>query len=145
MSSARESVLHALHMLLETLETSTLVITRNPGKAQKIPDGGALVTLRDGDSNEPEMLLSPLTYIYEHRASIEVSVSTSTSSPDALLDTIFVSIGSTLAADPTLGGLVEWMEPQAADIVQDDAEGAPVLRQATVPVMVRFHTENPLL
>ncbi len=143
MSSVRESVLQALHALLESLETSTILVTRNPGKAQKIPDGGALITLRDGDSNEPEMLLSPLTYIYEHRASIEVSASTS--SPDALLDTVLVSIGTTLAADPTLGGLAEWMEPQAADVVQDDAEGAPAIRQATIPVMIRFHTENPLL
>lgn len=143
MSSVKETILQALHLLLETLETSTIIVTRNPGKAQKIPDGGALITLRDGDSNEPEVLLSPLTYIYEHRASIEVSVSTT--SDAALLDTILVSIGTTLAVDPTLSGLAEWMEPQAADIVQDDAEGAPVLRQATVPVMVRFHTENPLL
>lgn len=143
MSSVRESVLLALHSLLETLETSAILVTRNPGKAQKIPDGGALITLRDGDSNEPEMLLSPLTYIYEHRASIEVSVSTS--SADTLLDATLVAIGTVLASEPTLGGLAEWMEPQAADVVQDDAEGAPALRQATIPVMIRFHTENPLL
>ncbi len=142
MSSVRENVLHALHMLLETLETPTIIVTRNPGKGQKIPDSGALITLRDGDSNEPETLLSPLTYIYEHRAGIEVNISTV--SPDSLLDTVLVMIGTTLAADPTLGGLAEWMEPHAPDIVQDDLEGAPAIRQATIAVMLRFHTENPL-
>lgn len=142
MSSVKETILHALHQRLQTLASSTILVTRNPGKAQKIPDGGSLVTLRDGDSGEPEVLLSPLTYIYQHEASIEVSVSTM--SPDTLLDTVLQSIGAVLEADRTLGGLAEWMEPRAADILQDDTEGAPALRLATIPVMIRFHTANPL-
>ncbi|PZP83838.1 MAG: acyl-CoA transferase [Azospirillum brasilense] len=142
MSSIKETLLQALHDRLQTLASSDNLVTRNPGKAQKIPDGGALVTLRDGDSGEPEVLLSPLTYIYEHEASIEVSVSTL--SPETLLDTVLQSIGTVLEADRTLGGLAEWMEPRAADVLQDDLEGAPAIRLATIPVMIRFHTENPL-
>ncbi|PZP83626.1 MAG: acyl-CoA transferase [Azospirillum brasilense] len=142
MSSSKETLLQALHDRLQTLASSDTLVTRNPGKAQKIPDGGALVTLRDGDSGEPEVLLSPLTYIYEHEASIEVSISTL--SPETLLDTVLQSIGTVLEADRTLGGLAEWMEPRAADVLQDDLEGAPAIRLATIPVMIRFHTENPL-
>ncbi len=65
MASKREQVLDRLHNKLKSLETSALKVYRNLDKPQAVPTSGMIV-LRDGASDEPEVLLSSLTYIYEH-------------------------------------------------------------------------------
>jgi hypothetical protein len=62
MTSKREQVLNTLYTKLKTLESATLKIYRNLDKPQKITSGG-VVNIHDGASEEPEVLLSPLTYI----------------------------------------------------------------------------------
>src|SRR5579872_7010750 len=109
MSSVREQILSALFANLQTLGTSTVKVYRNLDKPQKV-DGG-LIIMRDGAAEKPDVLLSPLTYIYEHLVQIEVLVQNSDAAArDSQMDMLLVSIGGVITADRTLGGLAEWAE-----------------------------------
>ena len=61
MTSTREKILEALFTKLQTLGTSTTRVYRNMDKPQKVESG--MIIMRDGASEEPDVLLSPLTYI----------------------------------------------------------------------------------
>ncbi|MEQ1788831.1 MAG: hypothetical protein ABL857_00155 [Rickettsiales bacterium] len=144
MTSKREQVISALFNKLKTLETASLKIYRNLDKPQTIPTGGIMV-LRDGAGDEPEILLSPLTYIYEHLLGLEVLVQNADSSTRSnLLDGLLVNIGSIINANRTLDGLAEWVEAKAPDFNDDPIEGAATIRSANVQIMVRFFTTDPL-
>jgi hypothetical protein len=96
--SAREAALLALHQRLQAVPDGTVL--RNEVLPAKIPAGG-LVILRDGDPGEPEVTLNPVTYLWQHRAEIEVVVEAATAAArDAALDALLVAIGETLASDP---------------------------------------------
>ena len=144
MPSKREQVLDRLTTKLKTLESATLKVYRNLDKPQQVPTNGMIV-LRDGASAEPEMLLSPLTYIYEHLAAVEIMVQ----NPDPVirdstLDALLVSIGSVITANRTLDGLAEWVEARSPEFQEEPIEGAASIRAATVQVMLRFFTSDPL-
>lgn len=145
MPSVREQILSAFFAELKTLESSLIKVTRNPDKLMKVPEKGAIITLQDGDSGEPEVLLSPLTYIYEHVATVEIVVNTAyTQSQGTSLDDLLMIIDNLILADRTLGGLAEWIEARAPEFVQEAVDGAPAFRAATVGVLMRFHTTSPL-
>ena len=67
----REAILQALFALLQTI--SDAKVLRNEALPEKIPDGG-LIIFRDGDPGEPETLLSPVSYYWQHRALVEAVV-----------------------------------------------------------------------
>ena len=145
MPSVREQILSAFFTELKTLESSSIKVLRNPDKALKVPENGAIITLRDGQSNEPEALLSPLTYIYEQTANIEVMINNAyTENQGTSLDDLLMIIGNLIINNRSMNGLAEWMEPQAPDFLQEAIEGAPAIRAATVNVLIRFHTNSPL-
>jgi hypothetical protein len=140
----REQVLDALFARLKTLESDQLKVFRNLDKPQKVPEEG-IVILRDGSSAEPEVLLSPLTYIYEHDALLEVVVQNpDQAARDAALDELLTIIGGAISADRTLGGLAEWIEARAPEFQDEPIEGAATIHSAAVPVMIRFSTSDPL-
>lgn len=144
MPSKREQVLDHLATRLKTLESATLKVYRNLDKPQQVPSGGMIV-MRDGASAEPEMLLSPLTYIYEHLAGVEIMVQNPDPAlRDSMLDALLVSIGSVITANRTLDGLAEWVEARSPDFQEEPVEGAASIRAATVQVMLRFATNDPL-
>ena len=144
MPSKREQVLDRLNTKLKTLETATLKTYRNLDKPQAVPTTGMIV-LRDGVSEEPEVLLSPLTYIYEHVATLEVMVQhPDPATRDSLLDTLLISIGGIITANRTLDGLAEWIEARTPEFQEEPIEGAASIRSASVPVMLRFFTTDPL-
>lgn len=62
MTSKREQVLDAIKALVAAALPDADV-KRNLAKADRIPPGG-LVIVRDGDPGDPEVMLSPLLYIY---------------------------------------------------------------------------------
>jgi len=144
MISKREQVISALFNKLKTLETASVKIYRNLDKPQTVPTEGMIV-LRDGAGDEPEVLLSPLIYIYEHLVGLEVLVQNADSTTrSSLLDNLLVSIGSIINTNRTLDGLAEWVEAKAPDFNDDPIEGAATIRSATVQIMVRFFTTDPL-
>lgn len=145
MTSVREQILAAFFERLRTLESDNVKVLRNPDKVQKVPEGGAVIVLRDGASGDPEVLLSPLAYIYEHQAQLEIITNTAfAEQQETSLDEWLAGIGALIEADRTLGGLAEWTESQAPEFLQEAIDGAPAMRAATVTVLLRFHTGNPL-
>jgi hypothetical protein len=137
----REEVLSALFGCLQAVPAAT--VKREEPLPEKVPAGG-LVILRDGDPGEPEVLLSPLTYLWQHRADIEVIVQKAPDEAPAALDTLLSAVGSALSADRTLGGLVDWVEwsaPQTRDLAIDGAAG---LKGAVVTVTLHYASSDPL-
>ncbi len=63
---------------------------------------------------------------------------------DAALDTLLASIGTAFAADRTLGGLCDWVEPEAPKPVDLPIEGATALKAAVVPVILTYATVDRL-
>ena len=74
MPTTRETILQALHALLQTQPAPVL---RGEVLPERVPAAGLLI-LRDGDPGEPAVTLSPLRYHYQHRAEIEAVVQAGT-------------------------------------------------------------------
>ena len=120
------------------------MVSDKPGAIQpeRVPPAGLMI-LRDGNPGEPGVTLSPLMYHYQHRAELEVIVQ-STAQRYGLFDALTAQIGAVIAADRTLGGLCDWVEPEAPEPVDLPVEGAPSLKAAVVPMLLHYATTDPL-
>lgn len=139
MPTTRETILTALHARLLPLAAPTL---RDEVLPERIPTAG-LIILRDGQPGEPEVTLSPLRYHYQHRAELEVVVQAPNGRATAF-DTLITAIGTELEADRTLGGLCDWVEPEAPASVDLPIEGAAALKAAVITVVLHYTTNGPL-
>lgn len=139
MPTTRETALAALHARLQPLAALPL---RDDVLPERIPAGG-LIILRDGQPGEPEVTLSPLRYHYQQRAELEVVVQTGTGRASAF-DDLVAAIGAALEADRTLGGLCDWVEPEAPASVDLPVEGAATLKAAVITVVLHYSTSGPL-
>jgi hypothetical protein len=138
MPTSRETILTALHALLQTLPSTAL---RGEVLPERVPAAGLLI-LRDGEPGDPEVTLSPLRYHYQHRAEIEAVVQGA--ARDAAFDTLIASIGAALTADRTLGGFCDWVEAEAPRPVDLPVEGAAALKAAVITVVLHYSTADPL-
>lgn len=142
MPSTREQILTTLFARLETVPSAT--VKRNEPLPEKVATGG-IVVLRDGDPGEPEVSLSPLSYLWTHRAIVEAIVGgSSQAARDTALDDLLQEIGVAISADRTLGGLCDHVEAGAPEVGGLDIEGAAPLKAATVPVKLIYATADPL-
>ena len=139
MSTTRETILAALHTRLRSLAATAL---RDEVLPERIPSAG-LIILRDGQPGEPEVTLSPLRYHYQHRAELEVIVQAPENRATAF-DILIASTGAVLTVDRSLGGLCDWVEPEAPASVDLPVEGAVALKAAVVAVILHYSTSNPL-
>ena len=139
MPTTRDTVLAALRARLQPLAALTL---RDEVLPERIPAAG-LIILRDGQPGEPEVTLSPLRYHYQHRAELEVVVQTSNGRATAF-DSLIAAIGTALETDRTLGGLCDWVEPEAPASVDLPIEGAAALKAAVITVVLHYTTTGPL-
>jgi hypothetical protein len=138
----REAILQALFTLLQTITDVTVL--RNENVPEKIPSGG-LIILRDGDPGEPETLLSPLSYYWQHRALIEAIVQKGDQAArDLALDGLYRKISLAIAGDRTLGGLCDRITPQAPDSNVLAVEGSPQIKGAIIPIELIYVTADPL-
>lgn len=143
MSSKRETVLAAVKALVAAALPGAEV-KRNLAKAERIPPGG-LVVIRDGDPGEPEVSLSPLTYLYSHRIPLEIAAyESATLTREQVLDAMTGAIGTAVLANRTLGGLCDWIEAEAP--VTDDIEALGALpgRFADLAILAVYATTDPL-
>ena len=139
MPSKREEVLQSL---LARLQTVPLVkVERNRLRPERLPPEG-LIILRDGDVGEPEILLSPLSYVWTHAARIEAF--SGAADPDGHLDDLLMAIATALTADPTLGGLVDLINVGAPDFDAAAPEGGADVKAAIVSVRLIYDTAHPL-
>lgn len=143
MASKREQVLSALFTALQTLQIATVRVYRNLDNPQKVE--GGLIIMRDGTTEQPEVLLSPLTYIYQHLVNLEVMVQYADPvQRSSQLDALLVGIGGVVTANRSLGGIAEWVEAEAPAFVEQPIEGTTTVKMATLSIMVRFFTSDPL-
>ena len=147
MATKREQVLAALETRLKTI-TATITdieVHRNLAQPPSVPDGG-LVILRDGDPGDPEIVLSPVIYQWEHVAEIEIVVA---EGDDAVrttaVDAILAAIGVALVADRTLAGAVEDVRAEPPVPEDEGVEGAPALRGVILPVTLFYDSPGPLV
>jgi hypothetical protein len=138
MPTPRETILTALHALLQTLPSTAL---RGEILPERVPTAGLLI-LRDGEPGDPEVTLSPLRYHYQHRAEIEAVVQGT--DREAAFDTLIASIGAALTADRTLGGFCDWVEAEAPRPVDLPVEGAAALKAAVITLVLHYSTADPL-
>ena len=139
MPTTRETILTALHARLLPL---VALVLRDAVLPERIPPAG-LIILRDGQPGEPEVTLSPLRYNYQHRAELEVVVQAGSGRASAF-DDLIASVGTALEADRTLGGLCDWVEPDAPASVDLPIEGAAALKAAVITVVLHYTTTGPL-
>lgn len=143
MASKREQVLDAVAALIDAALPAAKV-ERNAAKPERIPPGG-LAIVRDGDPGEPEMLLSPLTYLYTHRIPFEIAARESGSqSREQVLDAMLAAISAAVAADRTLGGLCDFIEAEAPATADIEAAGAQAVRWADAAIVASYATPDPL-
>lgn len=140
--TTRETVLEALFEQLQSI-TGPKVL-RNEVLPEKVPSAGLLI-LRDGNAGEPEVMMSPLSYYWEHIASLEVFVqAVNADERNILMDGLFQGIADALAEEPTLDGLCDRVEAQAPDTNSIAIEGAANIRAATVPIELIYTTNSQL-
>jgi hypothetical protein len=138
----REQVLSALFGQLRTIPLA--VVKRNEGLPLAVPSAG-LIILRDGDPGEPDITLNPVTLFYRHQAEVEAFVTPLVGGGgEALLDTLIEAVADALAADRSLGGLVENMGLGAPTIETLIIEGAAPILAARVPVVIEYLVSDPL-
>ena len=140
MPTSRETILTALADLLSTIPH--VPVLRGDVLPERIPPAGLLI-LRDGSPGEPGVTLSPLTYHFQHRAELEVIVQSATDR-DAIFETLLAQIGAVIAADRTLRGLCDWLEPEAAEPVDLPVEGAASLKAGIIPIILHYATSDAL-
>lgn len=142
MATTREQILQALFMRLQTITNAKVL--RNEILPEKIPPNGLLI-VRDGTPGEPEVLLSPLSYFWEHRAIVEVAVQAGGQAErDAALDNLFQGIAAAIATDRTLGGLCDMATALAPDMDMLVTEGVAGIKAAIVPIELIYVTADQL-
>jgi len=142
MPTPRETILQVLLAALETMPAATVL--REEVLPERIPPAG-LIILRDGDPGAPEVMLSPLSYSYEHKAELEVIVQGKTpAARAAAFDTLVQNIGAAIAANRTLGGLCDWIEAAAPKPIDLPIEGGEALKAAIIDITLIYTTADPL-
>lgn len=140
--SKREQVLQALFTRLSALPDTE--VRRNISLPVKIPSSG-LVVLRDGNIGEPEILLSPVCYVFHHRAEIEVLVQkTDDADNDVRLDRLLETVGRLLVVDTTLSGLIDHMHAEPPEFIEQPIEGGLTIKAAIVPVTLEYISDSNL-
>jgi len=136
--SKRESAILALKNTLSA--PATFEVQRNTAIPTS-PLSQGLVVIRDGESGEPEITMSPIEYHYEHQIQLEafaVGIDL-----DLALDTLLGRIANLVEADKTLGGAVEslYLTAPNFDLTVDSSIRC---KAAGINVVVFFSTFSPL-
>ncbi len=146
--SSRETAITALHVAIATAlaaRSPAPQVLRGETVPQRIAAGG-LVMIQDGETVEETAILSPLRWQVRHVAEIVVAAPGVTpEARAAALDALLVDVAEAIIADRTLGGVVEWSQPESPSFDDLAFEGAAAVRVASVPVSLWFTTdETPL-
>ena len=146
MASKRLLVLKAVIAAIEAALPNAEVkgLSADDAKPSRIGPGGTVI-VRAGDPGEPEVDLSPLAYNYTHRIPVEVGAYEAGGlGPEDVVDAMLGAIGEWLITDPTLGGLVDHVEPSAASTDDFEAFGAEAGRWGDAEIVATYSTPSPL-
>lgn len=141
--SKREDVLNALFEQLKQI--NDVKVLKNEPLPQKIPKNG-IIFLRDGNVGEPEVLLSPPCFIYQHVAEIEIVVQAlKAEERDKKLDELMAKIGALISENTTLGGLVDYCLSGQPEFILEAPEGVVPMKAAVIPIVLEYSTETSLI
>lgn len=125
-------------------------VKRNLANPERIPPGG-LVVIRQifrqelGDPGEPDVTLSPVSYLYTHRIPVEIAAfESATLTREQVLDEMLTAIGAAIIANRRLGGLVDWIEAEAPTSEDIETTGSQAGRFADVVIVATYATADPL-
>lgn len=138
-----ESILQALVAAVIAQAPAGAEVVRNDAETESLPAEG-LIVVRDGDPGEPEVLLSPITYLFEHAAQVDVFVAGTEETRDLLFDDLVQAVGRAITTDRSLGGRCDWVEgsnPSPIDIAE---EGAVPIKAASIAVILHYATTSPV-
>lgn len=142
--SKSEQVLKAFYAALQAAAPAGAQVDRNASMPTRVPAAGYMC-LRDGDPGEPEPLMSPPAYIYEHFAEVDVVVELpDPAARDALFDALKQAVGAATASDRTLSGLCDYVLGDAPTPLELPLEGAENMKAATIGVILTYETSDPL-
>lgn len=111
---------------------------------ERIPDGGRAL-LKSGDPGDPEIILSPLTYIYDHRFPLEITAyPTAGQTGEQVVDAMAEAIGDLIEADRSLGGLCDFLDAYAPSTQDIYVEGGAVARGSDGAIIATYATNRPL-
>lgn len=142
--SRSEEVMIALAAAIAAQLPVGATFERNASVPVRIPAGG-WVCLRDGDPGDPDVLMSPLTYIYEHRVEVELVIELATpAARDALFDSLKQALGAVIAQDRTLGGLCDYVMGEAPVPAEVPVEGGENLKAGLIGIILTYGLSDPL-
>lgn len=141
MSSVREQALAALFAAINAGVLGQA--RREDGNAGSVPSTGALITMGDGGV-DADPILSPLQYEMTHSVPISVEAK-----DRASVDGALQGIAAAIAADPFLGGLVDWAEVGGPDVEAEaptapSGQQLPRLHTAQVTVTLTYLAPTPV-
>ncbi|UAK24185.1 hypothetical protein [Sphingomonas nostoxanthinifaciens] len=115
-----------------------------PAADRLSPDGR--IVIEYGDPGEPEIDLCPPTYNYEHQIPIGFAASKAIGGDSAVraVASMIDSFSAAIAADRTLGGLVDYLDAAAPAIDDMFTPGATPAREAQVVLTAIYATTRPL-
>lgn len=143
MATTAEQVIKGLIGLIEAAVPHVHLV-RNPAKEQSLKQG-ALLCLFDGDRGEPEILLSPMTYSFNHAVQLEIWTEPYANfTAEALQDQILSALGPALIADRTVGGLCDHLEPRLDGVETVASDGAVPVRISRITLTCSYTTPSPL-
>lgn len=150
--SQRERAIGALFAVLGQLTLgqalgptlgSTLV-KRNSVLPERLSDH-AMAILRDGEMGEPELTLSPVMYHWQHETLVELFVADPDAARrDARMDALLVQLDELLAANPGLGGAVEFCVASTPKFEELFVEGAAGIKSCVVPIVLHYSSASAL-
>jgi len=142
--SPRETALRALLVLLEGIPLPSGAVKRNSAVPERVADQ-VLLILRDGELGEPEVTLSPITYHWQHEASVEIFIANAEAAErDARMDTLLVQLGVVLAANPSLGGAVDFCSAGAPTFEDLPIEGVAGIKTCVLRIFLHYSSASPL-
>ncbi|WP_088183583.1 hypothetical protein [Sphingobium sp. Z007] len=107
-------------------------------------DPRGTVWIRDGELAEPDIDLSPATYHYSHRIPVEIAAYSSSEPLRLVLNRMASMIAAPIKADRFLGGLVDYIDVTALELVSINAIGAQTQKGGMFDIVATYTTDSPL-
>ena len=146
--SQRERAIGALFAVLGQLTlgqaSGPTLLKRNSALPERLSDH-AMAILRDGEMGEPELTLSPVMYHWQHETLVELFVADPDAARrDARMDALLVQLDELLAANPGLGGAVEFCVASTPKFEELFVEGAAGIKSCVVPIVLHYSSASAL-
>jgi len=142
-NSSVTNIINLLYKKLERLKD--VQIKKNVVIPQKIPPEGIII-LRHGKCEIVETILSPVSYVLELRPELEVLVQgMDDDHRHNQMSKIIKKVSDCLTSDFSLGGNVDYLHTDPPEYSDENIDGAPPIRVASIPIIIEFVSNNPLL